>query len=228
MGLSPDRHQITRGLATRRPDAGRGLAAGAVTASVTVLVGCLAQSMPSCAPSIPSPTGDRGALPESGRRGGRPPGRPGSWGASVPRPVRRRRARPTRPWRHRTTVHEPATRIVPATAVPSDEPRLDTLRDRPEISPWSSSGKLDWTRLTEGSASPDSQADQQEPGGERPGARRAGRHGDEQADPAQRHDEAGDDQGPLRRLFASRSAASDETRMPSVAAVKITPVSIAL
>src|SRR5690606_21201522 len=36
-----------------------------------------------------------------------------------------------------------ATRIVPATAVPSDEPRLDTLRDTPEISPWRSSGKLD-------------------------------------------------------------------------------------
>ena len=35
-----------------------------------------------------------------------------------------------------------ATRIVPAIAVPSDEPRLDTLRERPEISPWRSSGKL--------------------------------------------------------------------------------------
>ena len=30
------------------------------------------------------------------------------------------------------------------------------------------------------------------------------------------------------RRFASRSAASDETRMPTVAAVKITPVSMAL
>src|SRR6202023_755476 len=29
------------------------------------------------------------------------------------------------------------------------EPRLETLRDRPEISPWSLSGKLDWTTLTE-------------------------------------------------------------------------------
>jgi hypothetical protein len=27
------------------------------------------------------------------------------------------------------------TRIVPAIAVPKDEPRLDTLRERPEISP---------------------------------------------------------------------------------------------
>ena len=44
----------------------------------------------------------------------------------------------------------PETRIVPAMAVPSDEPRFDTLRDRPEISPWSSSGKLDCTTLTDG------------------------------------------------------------------------------
>ena len=42
------------------------------------------------------------------------------------------------------------TRIVPAIAVPNDEPRLETLRDRPEISPCRASGKLDWTTLTEG------------------------------------------------------------------------------
>src|SRR5438552_19112591 len=35
-------------------------------------------------------------------------------------------------------------------AVPRDEPRFDTLRDRPEISPCNASGKLDWTTLTEG------------------------------------------------------------------------------
>ncbi len=34
-------------------------------------------------------------------------------------------------------------------AVPSEEPRFETLRDRPEISPWSRSGKADWTTLTE-------------------------------------------------------------------------------
>src|SRR4051794_20451906 len=44
----------------------------------------------------------------------------------------------------------PATRIVPATAVPMDEPRLDTERDSPEISPCISSSKLDCTRLTDG------------------------------------------------------------------------------
>src|SRR5206468_10885367 len=44
----------------------------------------------------------------------------------------------------------PATRIVPATAVPIDGPRLDTERDSPEISPCMSSPKLDCTRLTDG------------------------------------------------------------------------------
>ncbi len=42
-----------------------------------------------------------------------------------------------------------ATRTEPTSAVPSDEPRLETLRDRPEMSPWSSAGKLDWTTLTD-------------------------------------------------------------------------------
>src|SRR6185437_9717489 len=42
------------------------------------------------------------------------------------------------------------TMIVPAIAVPNDEPRLDTLRESPEISPCSASGKLDCTTLTEG------------------------------------------------------------------------------
>ena len=42
-----------------------------------------------------------------------------------------------------------ATRIDPASAVPSEDPRLETHRDRPEISPWSLSGKLDWTTLTD-------------------------------------------------------------------------------
>ena len=40
--------------------------------------------------------------------------------------------------------------MVPAIVVPNDEPRLETLRESPEISPCSSSGKLDWTTFTEG------------------------------------------------------------------------------
>ena len=42
-----------------------------------------------------------------------------------------------------------ATKTDPTSAVPSDDPRLETLRDKPEISPWSASGKLDWTTLTD-------------------------------------------------------------------------------
>src|SRR3954453_16603203 len=44
----------------------------------------------------------------------------------------------------------PATRIVPATAVPIDDPGVYTARDSPEISPCISSLKLDCTRLTDG------------------------------------------------------------------------------
>ena len=42
------------------------------------------------------------------------------------------------------------TRIVPAIAVPKDEPRLEMLRERPEISPCRFSGKLDCTTFTDG------------------------------------------------------------------------------
>ena len=42
------------------------------------------------------------------------------------------------------------TRMVPAIAVPREEPRFEMLRDRPEISPCCSSGKLDCTTFTDG------------------------------------------------------------------------------
>src|SRR5881392_1538988 len=41
-------------------------------------------------------------------------------------------------------------RIVPAIAVPKEEPRLETLRESPEISPCNRSGKLDCTTFTDG------------------------------------------------------------------------------
>src|SRR5215203_6958110 len=41
------------------------------------------------------------------------------------------------------------TSTEPTKAVPSEEPRFETLRDNPEISPWSCSGKLDCTMLTD-------------------------------------------------------------------------------
>jgi hypothetical protein len=60
----------------------------------------------------------------------------------------------------------PATRMVPATAVPRLEPRFDTLRDRPEISACPLSGKLDSTTLTDGV----SMAPRPSPTRSRPGA----------------------------------------------------------
>ena len=39
---------------------------------------------------------------------------------------------------------------MPTIAVPKDEPRLEMLRDSPEISPCLSSGKADCTMLTDG------------------------------------------------------------------------------
>ena len=41
------------------------------------------------------------------------------------------------------------TKTEPTIAVPSEDPRFEMLRDKPDISPWSFSGKLDWTTLTE-------------------------------------------------------------------------------
>src|SRR3954468_5850020 len=42
----------------------------------------------------------------------------------------------------------PAT-IDPAMATPSDDPRFETLRETPEMSPWTLSGQADCTRFTD-------------------------------------------------------------------------------
>ena len=119
--------------------------------------------------------------------------------------------------------------MVPATAVPSDEPRLDTLRDSPEISPWCSSGKLDCTTLTDGvSIAPTPRPMRRSPGRERPDARGAGHQGEQDADPASVTTKPAMMRVRCGYRLARRSAASDDTRMPTVAAVKITPVWMAL
>ena len=119
---------------------------------------------------------------------------------------------------------------MPAIAVPNDEPRFEMLRDSPEISPCFSSGNADCTRLTDGvSITPTPSPISSSPGAN-----------------AQALDEAAltrASSSPIpttvapnpaairvfcKRLLASRSAASEETRMPTVEAVKITPVLIAL
>ena len=80
-------------------------------------------------------------------------------------PSPRNRSPPPRSWPGHTIASEsvsPETRIVPAIAVPSDEPRFDTLRDRPEISPCWFSGNADWTTFTDGvSITPETRADEQ-------------------------------------------------------------------
>ena len=107
--------------------------------------------------------------------------------------------------------------IVPAIAVPNDEPRLETLRDSPEISPCSASGKLDWTTLTEGvSIAPTPRPIRNSPGTNAQTLVRGLDEAEQEPDPGDRDDEAGDDQRPLRVAASPRrSAASDEMRMPT-------------
>src|SRR3954452_2738814 len=113
------------------------------------------------------------------------------------------------------------TRIVPATAAPRDEPRLETERDKPEISPCSSSGKADCTTLTDGvSIAPTPRPISKSPGANAHGlgepftiASRTPMPAIVATEPAMMRERC------WYRL-ASRSAASDEAKMPAVAAVK--------
>jgi hypothetical protein len=119
----------------------------------------------------------------------------------------------------------PATRMVPAMAVPSDEPRLETLRESPEISPWRSSGKADCTTLTEGvSIKPSPRPISSSPGVKAQTlglpitmASRTPMPAMVTRKPAMMRVRWG-------RRVAKRSAASEEASSPTVAAVKITPV----
>ena len=88
---------------------------------------------------------------------------------------------------------------MPAIAVPNDEPRLEMLRERPEISPCSASGKLDCTTFTDGvSIAPRPRPISSSPGTNAPDAVRARDEAEQEHDPGQGDDEAGDDQRPLR------------------------------
>ena len=122
----------------------------------------------------------------------------------------------------------PATSIVPAIAAPSDEPRFETLRDSPEISPCCSSGKLDCTTLTDGvSISPSP----------RPISSSPGMNAQTLGEPITKASRAPMPEIVTRnpammrvrcaRRLAKRSAPSDDTSNPAVAAVKIMPVSTA-
>src|SRR5690242_18309967 len=114
--------------------------------------------------------------------------------------------------------------MVPATAVPSDDPRLDTLRDKPEISPWRASGKADCTTLTDGvSVTPRPRPIKSSPGAN------AQALGDPFTTTSSTTTPTMVVTNPARirdrcwYRLARRPAASDDTRIPSVAAVKITP-----
>ena len=123
----------------------------------------------------------------------------------------------------------PATRMVPAIAAPREEPRFDTLRESPEISPCLSSPKLDWTTFTEGVSIPPSP---------KPISSSPGTKANLLWVPVTRKSRTPTPAMVTRKptrmrvrwgnFLASLSAASDETRIPTVAAVKMTPVSMAL
>ena len=91
------------------------------------------------------------------------------------------------------------TRIVPAIAVPNDEPRFETLRDSPEISPCCCSGKLDCTTLTDGvSITPSPRPISSRPGANATTRDDAPTSASSSPIPADGDDEAGHDQRPLR------------------------------
>ena len=93
-------------------------------------------------------------------------------GAAAPPPSRPARRRPPPPWRRRTACPafaDAPTSTDPAMATPSEDPRLDTLRETPEMSPWTASGHADWTRFTDAvSMTPTPEAHEEQPGHEGP------------------------------------------------------------
>ena len=113
-----------------------------------------------------------------------------------PRPAKLSMANPYAP------EVRPDTRIVPATAVPSDEPRLETHRDNPEISPWSSSGKLDCTTLTDGvSIVPSAEPMNRSPGANAQALGEPFANASSTTTPTSVPTNPADDQGSLRKLL---------------------------
>src|SRR5512132_166755 len=121
------------------------------------------------------------------------------------------------------------TRMVPATAAPREEPRLETERDKPEISPWSSSGKADCTTLTEGvSITPTPRPINRSPGANAQALEEPFTTASRTPIPAIAVTKPTKMSVRCAYFLANRSAASDDAKMPAVAAVKITPVWMAL
>jgi hypothetical protein len=121
------------------------------------------------------------------------------------------------------------TRIVPAIAVPKDEPRLDTLRERPDNLTLQLLGEAGLHDIDRGRQHyTEAQADQKKAGHESHDSRRGADEAEQESDPGQGDDEARHDQGFLRVPGGESLRSKEESRMPTVAAVKTTPVSIAL
>ncbi len=114
-------------------------------------------------------------------------------------------------------------------AVPSEEPRLEMLRDRPEISPCRLSGKADCTTLTEGvSISPRPSPISSSPGVKAQMSSTARTSSSRTRMPAVVVANPVTIRVRWDHRFASRSAPSEEASRPRVAAVKTPPVAMAL
>ena len=120
---------------------------------------------------------------------------------------------------------------MPAIAVPKDEPRLETLRDSPEISALQLLGEAGLHEVDRGGQhDPEAEADQQQAGREGDDARRGPDQGEQEPDPGHRDDEARDDQGLLRAALgeslrgerrdqdADRRRGEDDARLDRVVA----------
>src|SRR5436190_6843888 len=140
---------------------------------------------------------------------------------AAPRPINPDRATTTIAHTYaRFPVATTDTRIVPAIAVPNDEPRLDTLRERPEISPWSASGKLDCTTFTEGvSIAPTPKPKKKSPGTNSQMLDEPGTSPSRSPSPTRLITKPTTISVRCARRLANRSAPSDESRTPTVAAV---------
>ena len=90
------------------------------------------------------------------------------------------------------------TRIVPPTAVPNDEPRLEMQRDKPDISPCRCSREGGLHDVDgRGQHHSDPQTDEQESGREGPRAGRTLDEREQDRDSRDRRDEPRDDERPL-------------------------------
>src|SRR5262245_66011916 len=116
---------------------------------------------------------------------------------------------------------------VPAIATPSEEPRFETLRDRPDISPWSSSAKLDCTTLTEDvNITPTPKPTRKRPGTKERTLDEPDTSHNRRSTPTNVTMKPARISVAWERLPANLGAPSEDSKIPIVAGVRIKPVSI--